>query len=276
ARWRRSQSQTQPLLTTSGPSDSDDDSDEAGEDSDSKHDPARSAWKDLSSTTILVLCTYLIFQLSNISFNSLYPIFAATPPPAGRDLHPSKIGVSLSIAGLVSILFQAFLFQPFKAKMGNLGTYQLALLGLGISMLLMPWVGYADGDPLFGVGTARMWLYLELGVVLVIKNLCAVGGLSSVMLLITNSAPSHASLGSLNGMAQTLSALGRSIGPFVSGGLFTLSTGIHPKGEALAWSLFGGLAAFGWVASLFIRGDGLESDDWEGPDEEASPEAETA
>ncbi|KAJ3534576.1 hypothetical protein NM208_g7484 [Fusarium decemcellulare] len=276
ARWPRSQSQTQPLLTTNGPSDSDDGSDEDGSDSDSKHDPARSAWKDLSSTTILVLCTYLIFQLSNISFNSLYPIFAATPPPAGRDLHPSKIGVSLSIAGLVSILFQAFLFQPFKAKMGNLGTYQLALLGLGISMLLMPWVGYADGDPLFGVGTARMWLYLELGVVLVIKNLCAVGGLSSVMLLITNSAPSHASLGSLNGMAQTLSALGRSIGPFVSGGLFTLSTGIHPKGEALAWSLFGGLAAFGWVASLFIRGAGLESDDWQGSDEEVSPEAETA
>jgi hypothetical protein len=58
--------------------------------------------------------------------------------------------------------------------------------------------------------------------------------------------------------------LGRSIGPFVSGGLFTLSTGLQPKGEALAWSLFGGLALLGAVGSLFIRGEGLESDDWEG------------
>lgn len=84
---------------------------------------------------------------------------------------------------------------------------------------------------------------------------------------ITNSAPSHASLGALNGVAQTLSALGRSIGPFVSGGLFTLSINIRPKGEALAWSLFGGLALVGWAGSWFIRRAGLESRDWTGYDE---------
>ncbi|SCV33492.1 related to tetracycline resistance protein (probable transport protein) [Fusarium fujikuroi] len=270
ARWPRSQSyQNQPLLSSGRALESDDDDEETENDdeSDNKADPAMSAWKDLSRTTILILFTYLVFQLSNISFNSLYPIFAATPPPAGRDLLPSKIGISLSIAGLASCIFQAFLFQALKVRLGNLGTYQISLLGLGISMLLMPWVGYADSKPLFGLGSGKMWLYIELGVVLILKNLCAVGGLSSVMLLITNSAPSHSSLGSLNGMAQTLSALGRSFGPFVSGGLFSLSINIQPKGEALAWSIFGGLAILGWVSSLFIRRDGLESDDWQGSDE---------
>ncbi|CEI63747.1 hypothetical protein FVEN_g6867 [Fusarium venenatum] len=277
ARWPRSQSQNQPLLSSGRAleSDSDEDEDET-DDSDNNLDPALSAWKDLSRTTILVLFTYLVFQLSNISFNSLYPIFAATPAPAGRDLLPSRIGVSLSIAGLASCIFQAFLFQQLKAKLGNLGTYQISLLGLGISMLFMPWVGYADDKPLFGVGSGKMWLYIELGLVLILKNLCAVGGLSSVMLLITNSAPSHASLGSLNGMAQTLSALGRSFGPFVSGGLFSLSINIRPKGEALAWSIFGGLAILGWVSSLFIRRDGLESDDWQGSDEQSADQAEEA
>ncbi|OBS26188.1 hypothetical protein FPOA_00129 [Fusarium poae] len=278
ARWPRSQSQNQPLLSSGRALESDSEEDEDDtDDSDNNLDPALSAWKDLSRTTILVLFTYLVFQLSNISFNSLYPIFAATPAPAGRDLLPSRIGVSLSIAGLASCIFQAFLFQQLKAKLGNLGTYQISLLGLGISMLFMPWVGYADDKPLFGVGSGKMWLYIELGLVLVLKNLCAVGGLSSVMLLITNSAPSHASLGSLNGMAQTLSALGRSFGPFVSGGLFSLSINIRPKGEALAWSIFGGLAILGWVSSLFIRRDGLESDDWQGSDENlAEQEAEEA
>ncbi|KAG8674174.1 hypothetical protein FPOAC2_00156 [Fusarium poae] len=278
ARWPRSQSQNQPLLSSGRALESDSEEDEDDtDDSDNNLDPALSAWKDLSRTTILVLFTYLVFQLSNISFNSLYPIFAATPAPAGRDLLPSRIGVSLSIAGLASCIFQAFLFQQLKAKLGNLGTYQISLLGLGISMLFMPWVGYADDKPLFGVGSGKMWLYIELGLVLILKNLCAVGGLSSVMLLITNSAPSHASLGSLNGMAQTLSALGRSFGPFVSGGLFSLSINIRPKGEALAWSIFGGLAILGWVSSLFIRRDGLESDDWQGSDENlAEQEAEEA
>ncbi|UNI18420.1 hypothetical protein JDV02_004691 [Purpureocillium takamizusanense] len=225
-------------------------------------------WRDLlNRTTLTLLITYLVFQLSNISYNSLYPIFASSQPPTGRGLSPTLIGLSLSLAGVATIVFQAFLYQPLKSRIGSLGAYRLSLWGIALSMVLMPWVGYTDDEPLFGVGSARGWLYAELGVVLILKNICAVGGLSSVMLLITNSAPSHASLGTLNGVAQTLSALGRSIGPFVSGGLFTLSTGVRPKGEALAWSIFGGLALVGAVGALFIRGEGLESEDWDSEDE---------
>ncbi|KAM4063660.1 major facilitator superfamily protein [Hirsutella rhossiliensis] len=243
-----------------------DDDDELDKSGSGGHKPV---WRDLlNHTTITLLATYLVFQLSNISFNSLYPIFAAARPPTGRQLGPGNIGVSLSLAGLATIIFQAFLYQPLQAKMGNLGTYRFALLGIAVSMVLMPWVGYLDDDPPLGIGTGRLWLYVELGLVLILKNICAVGGLSSVMLLITNSAPSHASLGTLNGVAQTLSALGRSFGPFVSGGLFTLSINVRPKGEALAWSVFGGLALAGWVGSMFIRGVGLESEDWEGGDED--------
>ena len=137
-------------------------------------------------TTLAVLISYLVFQLTNISFNSLYPIFASAPPPTGRDLGPSTIGLSLSLAGLATILFQGFLFQPLKARIGNLGTYRYSLLGMAISMALMPWIGYLDEDkPWLGLGTGEAWLYSELGVILVLKNICAVGGLSSVMLLVS-------------------------------------------------------------------------------------------
>ncbi|KAH8180257.1 major facilitator superfamily protein [Sarocladium implicatum] len=278
SRWPRGSAGGQPLLASasssvSGSEDDDEEQTENGQDGSTSKSgtPDGTPWNELlNRTTIILLVTYLVFQLSNISYNSLYPIFAAAAPPTGRGLNPSKIGVSLSLAGVATILFQAFLYQPLKARLGNLGTYQLSLLGIAISMVLMPWVGYVDDAPLFGVGSGRIWLYIELGVVLVIKNICAVSGLSSVMLLITNSAPSHASLGTLNGVAQTLSALGRSFGPFVSGGLFTISVDIKPKGEALAWCVFGGLALLGWVGSIFVRRDGLESDDWihESEDEE--------
>ena len=277
-RWPRSQASTgRPLLSSSSPDASDDEDEDEDEDEEIESENHSSKfetrdgtpWRELlNKTTLILLTTYLVFQLTNISFNSLYPIFAAAPTPAGRELDPERIGISLSLAGLFTIVFQAFLFQFLKARLGNLGSYRLALLGLAVAMVLMPWVGYLDDNPFFGLGTGKTWLYIELGFILILKNICAVGGLSSVMLLITNSAPSHASLGTLNGVAQTLSALGRSIGPFVSGGLFTLSTGIRPKGEALAWSLFGGLALLGWVGSIFIRRDGLESDDWQGAENE--------
>lgn len=197
SRWPRRGSQV--VVSTSDDEDEDEDDaaeDEAllppgSEDGSAAGDDAKSAggpatWRELlNRNTVLVLMTYLVFQLSNISYNSLYPIFADANPPTGRGLPPSKIGVSLSLAGVATIVFQAFLFQPIKVRLGNLGSYRIALLGLAVSMALMPWIGYLDDEPLFGVGTGSTWLYIELGAILVVKNICAVGGLSSVMLLVS-------------------------------------------------------------------------------------------
>jgi MFS family permease len=188
ARWPRSQT-SRPLLSTD---ESDDDEiDDHSEQNTSESPPGEIAsWRDLlNKTTLILLTTYLVFQLSNISANSLYPIFAAARPPTGRGLDPETIGLSLSLAGVATIIFQAFFFEALKARLGNLGSYRLALLGIGISMALMPWVGYLEDRPALGLGTGKFWLYLELGVVLVIKNICAVGGLSSVMLLVCRPTP---------------------------------------------------------------------------------------
>lgn len=67
----------------------------------------------------------------------------------------------------------------------------------------------------------------------------------------------------MNGLAQTLSAAGRSIGPFLSGALFSASTRIRPKGEALAFGVFGGIALIGFLLSFGIKGTGLEGGEWE-------------
>jgi hypothetical protein len=87
--------------------------------------------------------------------------------------------------------------------------------------------------------------------------------LTDHLVQVTNSAPNHSVLGTLNGLAQTLSAAGRAVGPFLSGGLFSIATNVHPKGEALAWGVFGGIAFLGWLASFGIRGEGLESAEWD-------------
>ena len=69
-------------------------------------------------------------------------------------------------------------------------------------------------------------------------------------------------MGTLNGLAQTLSAAGRAAGPLLSGGLFSIATHIKPKGEALAFGVFGGVAFVGFLGSFGIRGTGLEADGW--------------
>jgi len=202
--------------------------------------------------TVLLLGTYTIFQLSNVAYNSLYPIFAEDPPPTGRDLTPADVGVSLSCAGIVTIVFQVGIFNRLRTKMGNRATYRTGLGGFVLVFFMMPFVGYKDTE-----GRALLWA--ELGVILLIKTIATVGGLTSALLLVTNSAPDHAVLGALNGLAQTLSAAGRAVGPLVSGGLFTAATRVQ-KGEALAFGVFGGVAFLGFVGSFGIRSTNLEAD----------------
>ena len=159
------------------------DGDEAHKDD--NREPCAYSWRRilLNRTTVSILGSYLIFQLSNIAFNCLYPVFAEGDEPAGRGLEPSTVGLSLSFAGVATIVFQIFLFQPIKMWLGNLGMYRGAMLGLAVSTILVPLVGSVNDKPAWGM-SGEMWLYLELGVVLVIKNVCAVGGLASSLLLV--------------------------------------------------------------------------------------------
>ncbi|KAL8902817.1 MAG: hypothetical protein Q9207_004365 [Kuettlingeria erythrocarpa] len=211
--------------------------------------------------TLLLLATFLIFQLANISYNSLYPIFGQASPPTGRSLSPEEIGVSLAFAGAMTIFFQIAIFGKLRDRMGNKITYRVCLGGMVVAFLMTPFVGYKDGDRGDGgMGSGKAWLYVELGGVLLVRALAAVGCLTSALLLITNSAPNHSVLGTINGLAQTLSAAGRAVGPFLSGALFSVATKVKPKGETLAFGVFGGITFIGFLLAFGIRGDGLEAE----------------
>ncbi|CAO2651042.1 Nn.00g093390.m01.CDS01 [Neocucurbitaria sp. VM-36] len=228
----------------------------------------------LNRDTILLLVTYFIFQLANISYNSLYPIFAEELPPTGRGLSPEAVGLSLSFAGAITIVFQVGIFGKLRGKLGNKMAYKVSLAFFVAAFALMPWVGYRDSKSYGGIGTGAAWLWFELGVVLVIKTIAGVGGLTAALLMITNSAPNHNVLGTLNGLAQTLSAAGRAAGPFVSGSLFTAATKLQPKGEALPFGIFAGISLLGFLMSLGIRGDNLEAEGWSDEEDEEEDEEE--
>jgi MFS family permease len=220
------------------------------------------AWDEIfTRDTILLLLTYLIFAFCNVSFNSLFPIFAQAKPPAGRSLTPSEIGLSQGFAGVVTIIFQICVFNRLRDKMGNRWSYRAGLFGFVVSFILMPFVGYKSSNTESLTGKSAL-MATELCFVLLVKTIASVGGLTSALLLVTNSAPNHAVLGALNGLAQTLSAAGRAVGPFLSGGLFSLTAKIQPKGEALAFGVFGAVSFVGFILSFGIRGRSLEADGW--------------
>ncbi|GLI80814.1 hypothetical protein PoHVEF18_009171 [Penicillium ochrochloron] len=249
--------------STADSEDHDSDLDSASEVSSQQgHAAEELTWDEIfTRDTILLLLTYLIFAFCNVSFNSLFPIFAQAKPPVGRHLTPSEIGLSQGFAGVVTIIFQICIFNRLRDKMGNRWSYRAGLFGFVVSFLLMPFVGYKSQD---GEGLTRKsaLMAVELCFVLLVKTVASVGGLTSALLLVTNSAPNHAVLGALNGLAQTLSAAGRAVGPFLSGGLFSLTSKIQPKGEAIAFGVFGAVSFIGFIISFGIRGRSLEADGW--------------
>jgi MFS family permease len=140
----------------------------------------------LNRDTLLLLATYTIFQLANIAYNSLYPIFAEETPPTGRGLKPKSVGLSLAFAGLITIIFQIGIYGKLREKIGNKVTYRVSLAAFVVAFCLMPWVGYKESRPAMGIGTGTGWLWAELGIILVIKTVASVGGLTSALLLVSN------------------------------------------------------------------------------------------
>lgn len=161
----------------------------------------------LNRDTILLLLTFLIFQLANISYNSLYPIFAQAEPPTGRNLSPEEIGLSLAFAGIVTIIFQVGIYGKLREKMGNKVTYRVSLAAFVVAFILMPWVGYKDGNDGndgMALGHGKVWLWVELGFVLIIKTVAGVGGLTSALLLVCCHYVIHRSITNKISRSQTL------------------------------------------------------------------------
>lgn len=201
------------------------------------------------------MVTYTLFNLSNIAFNSLYPIYASGSRPTGRELSPKEIGLLLSLSGTAGIAFQAFLFTPIDRRVGNVWCYRIAFLGFVIALFAMPLAGVNPSSP-------RALLWAQLGGALLIKSVAAVTGLTCAMLLVTNASPKPSTLGTLNGLLQAVSAAGRAIGPLASGVLFT--AGFQKEGgEWLPWGVFGGVAAVGLGLSFALRWKELEGEDGE-------------
>ena len=150
------------------------------------HDVDLSSSDVLNRDTVLLLSSYLIFQFSNIAYGALYPIFGQARPPRGRDLSPQEIGISLAFAGAATIVFQLGVFGRIREKAGNKVTYRSCIAGIAVSFILTPWVGYKEPNQGHHVlSTGKGWLWFELGLVLIIKSLAAVGCLTSFLLLVS-------------------------------------------------------------------------------------------
>lgn len=168
---------------------------EAPEADDHQHELSYS--EIMNRDIILLLATYLIFALCNVSFSQLFPVFAQARPPLGRGLTPSAIGLSQGFTGLATMLFQVGVFGKMRDKMGNRWSYRASLFGFVLSFFLLPCVGRKGNDS-GHISKESVFMGIELCVVLLVKTVASVGGLTSALLLVSSPPASPFSLSNLN------------------------------------------------------------------------------
>lgn len=233
----------------------------------------------LSTPALLLLAAYFIFNLSSITYSFLYPTFVSTPSPVGLGFSPRAIGLTQSLTALAAILFQAFtgIGTDLQTRWSSAFGFRLSMFTLALTFFLMPLVTttyinthtifYATNNPSATLWGGKWFLYGSVSIVLVLKSIANIVGLTCALIMFTNLSPGSCVLGRINGLAQTLAAAGRAIGPFLGGGVWTLAVKKVNGGivASLAWGVFGGVCMLGMAPAMGIRELQIRSED-EGDD----------
>ncbi|KAK0636936.1 tetracycline:hydrogen antiporter-like protein [Bombardia bombarda] len=229
--------------------------------------------KAFSRPVILVIISYGILAFHTMTFDSLLPVFLSTSPPDhhqpsslpfkfadGFGFDTKTIGVILSIQGLYSMVSTSFLFPLVTEKLGALRLFRFLSVSYPLLYFITPYlVLLPENLRMVGIYAIVVW-----------KCTYSTMAYPSNAILLTNSAPTLLSLGTINGVAASTASLSRAFGPAVSGALYAM--GLESGYSGLAWWVTGLVTIGGAYISFRItepkgRMDGNNDDDDDAEDD---------
>ncbi|XP_047123403.1 uncharacterized protein LOC100214368 isoform X1 [Hydra vulgaris] len=157
---------------------------------------------------VIVLVFYGFQSLTIIAFEELFPVHAATEISySGYGMSESEIGTVFLIVASVVIVLQLTIIRNTMNRIGAKKMLSAATLGFGFLIILMPTVGMVKHKLGF-------WITMCIHQIL-IRSMMSSGFLAINMLL--NNSVSSLLLGTANGLAMSVTAIGRAIGPTIFG-----------------------------------------------------------
>ena len=211
---------------------------------------APSFYHAFTPNVLLVLATVAVMDFQMGGFASLWTIFLssvrATNEEKSKVQLPFKftgglqfslptIGLAMSTLGFVGIILQLTLYPAVNQRFGLLRSTRWSLLVFPIAYALAPYLSLLVDH------TFLLWMGIVMVVVLqVAARTFAIPG---SVLLINNSSPSLAMLGTIHGMGAATSSAFRTIGPIVAG---------HWYGQGLQKGVVGW--AWWWLAAVSMLG----------------------
>lgn len=156
------------------------------------------------------------------------------------------------------MLIQFLIFPPVTQRYGSLACLKRAALVYPFMYIITPFT------VLIGSDTGRQ---IAVFILMLVKLTAVVFSFPSCTILLTNSASSLSVLGTLNGVATSVSAIGRGVGPAVVGWAFSL--GVKAGYMIVPWWVLAIMGVAGAVPIFWI----IETDGFQGnPVEEENSE----
>jgi hypothetical protein len=222
------------------------------------------------------LVAYTLLAMHAVAFDQILPVFMHHPTQnihspdvhlpfkfsGGFGIGSGRIGVLFTIYGVYGMFIQFLAFPPLARRYGVLNCLKACSLTFPLVYIAVPFTSLL---PTSGLRQAAM-----VGLMLM-KGWCAIFAFPCTTILLTNSAVSLRILGTLNGVATSISAIGRAAGPALAGMTFT--AGVDAGYVIVSFWMLATVAILGAIPVFWLiemegfGGDEDDSDESEGEDE---------
>ncbi|KAH0832690.1 hypothetical protein AYO21_04766 [Fonsecaea monophora] len=212
----------------------------------------------ITSNVLLVLATVAIMDFQMGGFASLWTIFLSSARATdeekntvhlpfvftgGLQFSLPTIGLAMSILGFVGIILQLTLYPSINARFGLLRSTRWSLFVFPVAYALAPYLSLLISHPFV--------LWMGIVVVVVLQVAARTFAIPGSVLLINNSSPSPAMLGTIHGMGAATSSAFRTIGPIVAGHWY--GQGLEKGVVGWAWWWLALVSLFGVVPSFWAK-----------------------
>ncbi len=218
----------------------------------------------------LNLLAYSLLALHSLAYDQLLPIFMHYPQQTDRSTNPDvllpfkfsggfglnsdRIGLLFTFYGIIGMLIQFFAFPWLARHYGILPCLKVVTTMFPIAYIITPFTALLPTPTTQQIGIL---------IVMMIKCWAAIFAFPCLTILLTNSAVSLRVLGTLNGVAVSISAIGRAAGPAIGG--YTFTVGVENGYGIMPWWILGCFGVLGAIAPWWL----VEMEGFAGGDEES-------
>ncbi|TVY23883.1 putative membrane protein [Lachnellula hyalina] len=211
--------------------------------------PAPALREVFTRQSVINLIAYTLLALHSVAYDQLLPIFmhakkqphdANTQLPfkftGGFGINHARIGVLFTAYGFVGCFIQFLVFPPMARRFGVLNCLKGCAVAFPLICFVTPYTALLQSSAL---QQGAMFA------IMVVRSFAVIFAFPCSIILLTNSAVSLRILGTLNGVAVSVSAVGRAIGPALGGTAFTW--GVERGYVITPWWLLGTIAMIGAI-----------------------------